>query len=183
MEELMGFCKNGGKLHVHPCKNAVPGIETSTGSLGHGLSVAAGMAVALRGSGQRMYVVIGDGECNEGTVWEAASFIGARKLSNVTVMIDVNHFQGFGTTEEIIPMDLAAQWAACGWEVLHVNGHDHAAIETALRQTSNTGKPIAILADTVAGKGIPEIENTLLAHYVVLNDAQYQQLMTTIYAE
>ncbi|MBI2443882.1 MAG: transketolase [Candidatus Magasanikbacteria bacterium] len=176
--DLLTYCQDGGKLHGHPCRHAAPGIETSTGSLGHGLGVAAGMALGLRGrSPGRIYVLVGDGECNEGAIWEAAMFIASHRLTSITVIIDDNKWQGFGKTSAVQQMDLAAMWTAFGWSVARVDGHNPRALEAALRAAPGSNQPVAIIADTIAGKGIKAVENTLLAHYIVLDEANYRQAM------
>ena len=166
---LEGHRMNGGKFHGHPSKGAAPGIEVSTGALGHGLSIAAGMAEALKNdkSKAKVYVLIGDGECNEGSIWEAALFIAARKLPNIVAIIDDNAFQGFAASKDINPFDLKKQWESFGWAASRVDGHDAKALAQALRRAAALNKPSVVIAATVAGKGVPEIEHTLAAHYFV----------------
>ncbi|MSU73626.1 transketolase [Candidatus Kaiserbacteria bacterium] len=168
---LLDHRVNGGVFHAHPSKGAAPGIEVSTGALGHGLSIGVGMAYALKDTKSKVYVLIGDGECNEGSIWEAVLAAGALRLSNIVAIVDENKFQGFGASEENNPFDAVKQWSSFGWDALRVDGHDTAAIEKALAEATGAAKPFVIIADTVSGKGVPAIENTLGAHYYV-PDAQ-----------
>ncbi len=167
VKKLLGHRVNDGTFHAHPSRSAAPGIEASTGSLGHGLSIAAGMAFALKNTQSKVYVLIGDGECNEGSIWEAALFVGNARLSNIVAIIDDNKFQGFSSTKETNRFSLSAQWKAFGWNVLKADGHDPKDIERKLKAAGKAGKPTVIIADTVAGKGVPHIEHTLRAHYYV----------------
>lgn len=164
---LLGHRVNGGALHGHPSKGAVPGIEASTGALGHGLSIGVGMAYALKETKSKVYVLIGDGECNEGSIWEAVLSAGALRLPNIVAIVDENKFQGFGRAKEYNPFDTAKQWSSFGWETARVDGHDVRAIEKAFEKAAKATKPFVVLAETVSGKGVPSIENTLEAHYFV----------------
>lgn len=178
-EELLKlYCVDGGLLAGHPCVGQVPGIEFSSGSLGHGLSVAAGMALALKDKYQnKIYTLLGDGECNEGSVWEAATFIATHNLSNVAAIIDNNKFQGFGLTKDIDKIQSARKWEAFGWQVFNVDGHNLLALEKVLLEAKLAKVPTVVIADTIAGKGVPAIENTLLAHYYILDEASYQEAL------
>jgi transketolase len=167
IKKLLGHRVNAGVFHGHPSKGAAPGIEVSTGSLGHGLSIAAGMAFALKHTKSKVYVLIGDGECNEGSIWEAALFIGNAGLPNIVAIIDDNKFQGFGATKATNRFSLAAQWKSFGWTVLKVDGHDPKEIEKKFKEAGTMKKPTVVIADTVSGKSIPHIEHTLEAHYYV----------------
>lgn len=164
---LLGHRMNGGAFHAHPSRGAAPGIEASTGALGHGLSVGVGMAYALKDTKSKVYVLVGDGECNEGSIWEAALSAGALRLPNIIAIVDENKFQGFGVSRENNPFDKEKQWRAFGWDALRVDGHDARAIEKALRTAAKAKKPFVVIADTVSGKGVPAIEDTLAAHYYV----------------
>ncbi len=175
LKKLLGYRTDGGTLHCHPCSFAEPGIEVSTGSLGHGFSIAAGIALALKDKKNKVFVLLGDGECNEGSVWEAAMFAVSNKIHNLIAIIDDNKFQGFGKTSEVHNMDLAKKFSSFGWKVLKVNGHDLKALEKTLKEASKSTKPAVVIADTVSGKGVPHIENTLLAHYHVLTDKTYKE--------
>ncbi len=183
-EELTKYCVDGGRFHGHPCRDAAPGIEFSSGSLGHGLSVAAGMALSLKGISKGViFTLLGDGECNEGSVWEAATFAAKNRLNNLVAIIDVNRFQGFAATEDIDSLDLKKKWEAFGWTAFEVDGHDFVALEQVLNMAKQLDCPVVILANTISGKGIKAIENTLLAHYFVLDETVYQQTLREIYAE
>ena len=167
MKLLLGHRMNGGAFHGHPSKGAAPGIEVSTGALGHGLSIGVGMAYALKGTKSKVYVLVGDGECNEGSIWEAVLSAGALALPNIIAIVDDNKFQGFGTSKQNNPFNMAAQWKSFGWDVLRVDGHDVRALEKAFGKAAKTKKPTVVIANTVSGKGVSAIENTLAAHYYV----------------
>ena len=167
---LAGHRVNDGTFHGHPSFGTAPGIEVSTGSLGHGLSIAAGMAHALQKSKSKVYVLIGDGECNEGSIWEAALAVGAMALPNLIAIVDDNKFQGFGPTRNTNPFDLGAQWKSFGWKVLRADGHDPKALQRALREAARAKRPTVVIADTVTGKGVPKIEHTLGAHYFISDE-------------
>jgi transketolase len=174
-EQLMDYCKDGSILTGHISHDA-PGVEFSSGSLGHGVSVAAGMAMAAKNDvkNHHVYTIIGDGECNEGSVWETALFANHFRLNNFTVIIDHNKLQGMGQCEDIIELlDLACKWKAFGWEVLEIDGHDYNEIEIALRHRHNS-KPCCIVAHTVKGKGISFMENEIAWHYKSPQDDDYR---------
>ena len=158
---------NGGTFHAHPSRSAAVGVEASTGSLGHGLSIAVGMAYALTETKSKAYVLIGDGECNEGSVWEAVMFAGNHQLKNIVAIIDDNKFQGFGPTKTTNKYDLGTQWKAFGWKVLRVNGHNPKDMIKVFREAKRATVPVVVIAETIAGKGISHIEHTLGAHYYV----------------
>lgn len=168
-EWLDTFYKDNGKLWGHVSHPGVPGVEASTGALGHGLPMATGMALA----GQRdepafrAFCILSDGECDEGSNWEAALFAGHHKLDNLTVIVDYNKIQSFGTTAEVANLDpLADKWRSFGWAVREVDGHDLDALDAALRALPfEPGRPSCIVAHTVKGKGVSFMENTLLWHY------------------
>lgn len=169
LKKLHGHRVNGGDFHAHPSRSAAPGIEVSTGSLGHGLSIAVGMARAIAHTKSKVYVLIGDGECNEGLIWEAVLFAGNRKMKNLVAIIDDNKFQGFGPTKETNRHDLGAQWRSFGWKVLRAKGHDPEDLVKKLGLAKRAKDPVVVICDTVAGKGIPHIEHTLGAHYYIPN--------------
>ncbi len=170
---LKQYYINGGVLPGHLDMTAVPGIELSTGSLGHGLSVGVGMAISNlvdRNPGN-IYVLLGDGECNEGSVWEAIMFASHHKLSNITAIVDHNNLQGFGRTEDIINQkNLAERWRSFEWEVFEVDGHSLIDLEKTFKIISN--KPKVIIAHTIKGKGISFMENKLEWHYKSPNDEE-----------
>lgn len=165
---LETFYQNGSKLAGH-ATTSVPGIEISTGSLGHGLPIACGMALAAKrdGLGFRVFTVLSDGECDEGSVWEAALFAPHHALDNLTVIVDYNRIQSLGNVSDILELEpFAAKWESFGWRVTQIDGHDHdQIIETLSLALTETGKPHCILAHTVKGKGVLFMENELLWHY------------------
>ena len=163
-EELMTLRKLGARLQGHPDSNLVPGVEVSTGSLGQGLSIASGLAAGLRleGDDHTVFTLLGDGECQEGQVWEAAMFAAHQKLDNLVAIVDRNCLQIDGNTADVCdPGDLAAKFAAFGWETAEVDGHDIDALIDVLGKAKATrgGKPCAIIARTVKGKGVSFMEN------------------------
>ena len=168
LEWLETFYGNGSKLAGH-ATTSVPGVEISTGSLGHGLPIACGMALAAKRDGHsfRVFTVLSDGECDEGSVWEAALFAPQHRLDNLTVIVDYNKIQSLGNVSDILELEpFGAKWEAFGWRVTEIDGHDHEQIIEALgRAPGATGKPDCILAHTVKGKGVPFMENQLLWHY------------------
>ena len=175
-ENLDTYYQDGGKLPGHLDKEAVPGIEFSFGSLGHGLSVGVGMALANKRMNNpgRVFVILGDGECNEGSIWEAAMFAPHHNLSNLTVVIDYNKIQSFGSTNEVINQEpIFDKWKSFGWKVLEINGHDHDALIDAFN-SSHENLPKLIIANTVKGKGVSFMENSLDWHYKSPNDEQLE---------
>ena len=173
-EILDTYYQDGGQLPGHLDKEAVPGIEFSFGSLGHGLSVGVGMALANKRMNNpgRIFVILGDGECNEGSVWEAAMFAPHHKLSNLTAVIDYNKIQSFGATNEVINQEpIFDKWKSFGWKVLEINGHDHHALLNAFN-SPHENLPKVIIANTVKGKGVSFMENSLDWHYKSPDDEQ-----------
>ena len=163
-EELATLRKLGSRLQGHPDSNQVPGVEVSTGSLGQGLSIAAGAAAGLRldGAPQTVFALLGDGECQEGQVWEAAMFAAHRKLDNLVAIVDRNGLQIDGRTCDVCdPGDLGSKFAAFGWGVDEVDGHDLDALVAVLgaAKAGRDGRPHAVIARTVKGKGVPFMEN------------------------
>jgi transketolase len=183
-DELWKFCKFDGILGGHPDPK-VPGIEVSTGSLGHGLPIAVGMAVNAkyeRGA-QRVFVLLGDGECDEGSVWEAAMSAGKHKLDNLVVMVDYNKQQSYGSTYEVLDLEpLADKWRAFGFATREVDGHDVAALKRTLAGVPfESGKPSAIVCHTVKGKGIGFAENNLKWHHLSsIKDNVVQDLLNAL---
>jgi len=167
-EELWKFCKSDGMLGGHP-EIKVPGVEASTGSLGHGLSIGIGKALnaVYEKANYRTFVVVGDGECNEGSIWEAALCAGKHQLSNLTVMVDYNKHQSYGSTKEVQDLEpFADKWKAFGFGVVEVDGHDVAALQKVLSNLpQETDKPTAIICHTIKGKGIAAAENNLTWHH------------------
>lgn len=173
--ELSSFCADGGMVGVHPDRMVEKGIECSTGSLGHGLSIGIGMALGLqkRGHHARVFVLLSDAELNEGSTWEAIMFAAHHKLGNLVAVVDVNGSQAFGKTENILALrPLALKWAAFGWDVYEVNGHSLEDISTAFLRVGFQ-HPSVILAKTVIGKGVDFMENNFVWHYLSLSPEQY----------
>lgn len=168
-EALFSYCENGSPLAEHPLVNKFPCIEFSAGSLGHGLAVGIGMAMASRLNREdyKVFVLMGDGECNEGSVWEAAGFASTRKLDNLIVIVDHNKLQATDRYEKLSGgYDLTQVWRSFGWETREVDGHDVAQMRKIYtRSFLKTGKPKVIIAHTVKGKGVSFMENDLEWHY------------------
>lgn len=167
VDELKTHYQNGSRLSGH-VSHHVPGVDFSTGSLGHGIGVAAGRALAAKQDGKsfRSFVVMGDGECNEGSVWETAAFANHFGLDNLVVIVDYNHMQSLDFCNNTLEVDMARRWEGFGWNVLELNGHDHDALRGALQNTDNPlHKPTVVVAHTVKGKGISFMENDVLWHY------------------
>lgn len=166
VEELMTYYQNDSRLSGH-VSHMVPGVDVSTGSLGHGIGVAVGMAVAAKqdGKAHRVFAVLGDGECNEGSVWESAQAAAAYGLDNLVVIVDHNHMQSLDYCERTLYSGaLADKWRSFGWNAVELNGHDHDALRAAL-QGGAVDKPTAVIAHTVKGYRIPFMENDILWHY------------------
>ena len=183
--ELWKFCKADGILGGHPEYGKVPGIEASTGSLGHGLSIGVGMAINARfeKSPHRVFVVISDGESNEGSVWEAALCAAKHRLSNLVVLLDYNKQQSYGTTYEVLDLDpLAEKWRAFGFAAEEVDGHNVGELRAALARTPlESDRPSIIICHTIKGKGISFVENNLNWHHKTkITDEEMQSLMTAL---
>jgi transketolase len=168
-EELVRtFYQNGTTLAGH-ITAGVPGVEVSTGSLGHGLSIACGMALASVRDGRpfRVFAVLSDGECDEGSTWEAALFAPAHHLDTLTVIVDYNKIQSLGHVRDVLPLEpFADKWRAFGWTTREIDGHDHAELDRVLRPGAATaGAPTCIIAHTVKGKGVSFMEDRLEWHY------------------
>jgi transketolase len=172
--ELSTYYKDGTLLPAHPAPRGHAAIPIATGSLGHGLPVACGVAYArqvIEGGEPRVACMLSDGECNEGSIWEAAMFAAHHRLQNLLVVIDANGLQGFGRTTEVLNMEpMADRWRAFGFAVHEVDGHDFDAIDNALRETSLA--PTCLIARTVKGKGVSFFEGKLESHYLPINAAQ-----------
>jgi transketolase len=166
---LDGFFQDGGRLAGHATHTGVPGVEFSTGSLGHGLPVATGMALSDKRSklDRRVFAILSDGECDEGSVWEAALFAGHHGLDNLNVIVDYNKIQSLGRVEDVLDLEpLADKWRAFGWSVRELDGHKMREILPALKALPfEKGKPSCVIAHTVKGKGVSFMEDTLLWHY------------------
>ena len=175
----------GSILQGHPDMKHIPGVDMSTGSLGQGISAAVGMALSAKhfGDSYRVYAVLGDGEIEEGQVWEAAMFAGNKGLSNLTAFIDYNNLQIDGTIEEVnsaAPID--KKFEAFGWHTVTINGNDFDEIESALNMAKTVDKPVAIIAKTVKGKGVSYMENAVNWHGAAPNDELHEQAMTELNA-
>jgi transketolase len=179
-EELLNtFNMLDSPFGMHPDMNKIPGCDMSTGSLGHGLAVGTGMALAGRADEKdyRVYVVMGDGECQEGSVWEAAMTASHLGLDKLTAIVDRNHISLDGRTEEINALEpFAERWRAFGWNVIEVDGHDVAQLYDGIRQAhSIQGRPTVLVANTIKGKGISFLEDTHKYHYAALSPDQLAQ--------
>jgi len=177
-EILNTFSLNGGILPAMITLNCVPGAEVSTGSLGHGFSMGIGMAIAAKHDKRnyRTFILLGDGECNEGSTWEAAMFASHHKLNNLIVIIDYNKLQAFGRIEEIIDLEpFKDKWNAFGWAVKEIDGHNFSEIEKTLSQVPFIkNKPSIVIAHTIKGKGVSYMENKLEWHYKSPNKEQLE---------
>jgi len=171
---LESYCDDGAPLSGHVTRHLVPGVDVSTGALGHGLSLACGMALAGKRDHRsyRVFVVLSDGECDEGAVWEAALFAPHHCLDNLVVIIDYNGWQSLGRVNEVLDLHpLAEKWRAFRWSVVEVDGHDSQALTDLLsRVPTEAGMPTAVIAHTVKGKGIAFMEDDLAWHYKSPND-------------
>lgn len=186
-EELMSLRKLGTRLQGHPDSSMVPGVEVSTGSLGQGLSIAAGVAAGLKLDGQdsAVFAVLGDGECEEGQVWEAAMFAAHRNLDNVVAIVDNNGLQIDGKITDVCnPEDLGAKFEAFGWTVDQVDGHDIEALIELLGKlkAQRDGKPHAVIAKTVKGKGVSFMENQAGWHGKAPNAEQLEAALAELQA-
>lgn len=183
VEELKTHYQNGSRLSGH-VSHYVPGVDLSTGSLGHGLSVAVGMAYAAKKDHKniQVYAVLGDGECDEGSVWEAALIANHLRLNNLTVIVDHNKMQSMDYCEKTIELNsLAEKWCTFGWQAIEVNGNDHEKLKVALRQ-ERTNKPKVIVAHTIKGRGVPFMENDILWHYRFPHDGwEYDQAVLALH--
>jgi transketolase len=182
-EDLAEYSRHGSHFMAHPHPE-IAGVEMPSGSLGHGLALGIGfsLSIKLEQSDRRCFVVMGDGEQQEGSVWEAASVAAHHKLDNLTAVIDRNGLQITGRTESVSGLgDLAARWTAFGWDVHEVDGHDVLALTEALdAPPSGTGRPRLVIAHTVKGKGLPFIEGQTRSHYAKLGGKQHQRALSVL---
>jgi transketolase len=179
-EQLGTYCGNDSLLGVHP-DAALPYVDFSSGSLGHGLSYAAGAALAasLQGSSRRIFVLMSDAECNEGSVWETALFAAHHKLNRLTAIIDANGQQALGHTKDVLAMgSLSNKWNAFGWETVDIDGHDREALAAAL--TAVSSRPRMIVAHTVFGHGVSFMQSRIEWHYLPMTDVQYAQALAEV---
>jgi transketolase len=174
--DLESFCADGTLLATHP-ERSLRGIDFSTGSLGHGLSLGVGAALAarLQGSSRRVFVVVSDAECNEGSVWEGAMFAAHHGLANLVVIVDLNGQQALGYTADVIDLSpMADRWRAFGWDTHEVDGHDVDRLHDSLSGLDYEGeKPHVLVAHTVFGKGVSFMERRIEWHYLPMSDEQY----------
>ena len=182
-EQLNTYCTNGSLLGVHP-ERELTGIDFSTGSLGQGLSLGVGAALAakLENSSRRIFVLISDAECNEGSLWEAMMFAAHHQLSNLVVIIDLNGQQAIGYTKEVLNLSpMGDRWQAMGWGIKEIDGHDREEIRQAINGLNcNSGKPHVLIAKTTFGKRISYMENQIKWHYFPMSDDEYQQALQEI---
>ena len=186
-KELLGFRQINSRLQGHPNMNCVDGIDMSTGSLGQGMSCAVGMALAnkIDQNEHRVYVLLGDGESEEGQVWEAAMAAAHYKLDNLCVILDYNELQIDGSIHEVMnPDPLDQKFKSFGWHVIEIDGHNYDQIENAFSEARiMKGKPVLILAHTIKGKGVSYMENNYVWHGHTLNDEQYETALKDLKAE
>jgi transketolase len=183
VEKLLTHYQDGSDLSGH-VSHKLPGIEVSTGSLGHGLSLSAGMAYAghLSQGRQRYFCLLSDGECDEGSTWEAAMFASHHRLSKLVAIVDYNRIQGIARTSEVMELEpFCEKWAAFGWAVREVNGHDHTGLYDALTHLPyNPEKPSVLIAHTTKGKGVSFMEDTVLWHYRIARGAEFDAALAEL---
>ena len=178
IEKLKTHYQDGSDLSGHVSHKGVPGVELSTGSLGHGLGVASGMALSAKRTqkSHRVYCVLSDGECDEGSNWEAILFSSHHKLDNLTTVVDYNKIQSLAPTQETMALEpFADKWKAFGWNVIESDGHDHKSLKAALHKNSViTDMPTCVIAHTTKGKGVSFMENSVLWHYRTPQGEEYE---------
>jgi transketolase len=184
-EELDTFYGDGSLLGVHP-EHQLRGVDFATGSLGHGLSLAAGAALAarLQGSPRRAFALLSDAECNEGSVWEAIMFAAHHRLSNLVALVDLNGQQALGYTRDVLSLEpMIERWRAFGWDAREVDGHDGGALRATLSALDTTqGPPRVLIARTVFGKGVSFMERQVKWHYWPMSDAEHAQAVAEVEA-
>jgi transketolase len=183
-EAFTGYFADGSDLKGLS-DSRIPGLEVTSGSLGHGLSVGIGMAMGakLRGTDQKTYALVGDGEINEGPIWEGALFAAHHALKNFMVIVDENGFQAMGRTRDVLDLgSIQAKFESFGFEAISIDGHDEQAIDSAIRQlwASKSTAPKALIAKTVKGKGVPFMEHNNIWHYTRLNPDSYAQALAAV---
>lgn len=183
-KKLSYYGSDQSPLAGHPILNSAPGIEATSGSLGHGLNIGLGQALAAKHDSRpyRVFVMLSDGECNEGSVWEAAMAASQWRLDNLIAIIDYNKIQSFGTTKEVMDLEpLADKWRAFGWSVKEANGHDFKDLLAAFRKIPlHASKPTVVIAHTIKGRGVSFMENTVDWHYKNLNDDLLKKALAEI---
>ena len=184
VEKLQSHYQVGSDLSGHVSHKGIPGVEFSTGSLGHGLPVSAGMALAakINNTNNRAFDLLGDGECDEGSNWEAILFAAHHKLDNLVAIVDRNMLQSIYSTEDTLSLEpFAEKWKAFGWNVVEVNGHNHEEILNACKDESRVkNKPLCIIASTIKGKGVSFMENNILWHYRSPQHSEYEAAMAEL---
>jgi transketolase len=187
VEWLATYCQDNSKLAGHLTHHGLPGVELSTGSLGHGLAVGCGMALAGKRGGQsyRVIVLLSDGELDEGSNWEAILFAPHHRLDNLVAIVDYNKIQSFGSVKEVLDLEpMADKWRACRWSVREINGHDLTEVEDALANVPfEKDRPSVIIAHTIKGKGVSFMENRLEWHYKSPNEDQLAQALREVTAD
>ena len=189
VEQLKNHYANGSILSGHVSHKGVPGVEVSTGSLGHGLGVGAGMALGAKidGDSWRTWVVLGDGECDEGSVWEAALQAAQYGLDRLCAVVDYNHMQSLFSVEDTLKLEpFEEKWKCFGWNAMSVNGHDVHALRQAFAWAmaqAGSGKPSVVLAHTVKGKGVSFMENNILWHYRTPQGEEYEAALRELEAQ
>jgi transketolase len=182
-DELASYCESGSRLTGH-AGHGVPGVELSTGSLGHGLPIAVGMALAARADGRssRVFCVLSDGECDEGSNWEAILFAPHHNLDNLVVIVDFNKIQSFGRVSDVLDLEpFCDKWRAFRWNVVEVDGHDLETLERALSgEQTVPGQPTVVIAHTTKGRGVSFMEDKLEWHYKSPSDEQLQQALAEV---
>lgn len=182
-EDLNTYCADASCLSVHP-EHTVRGVDLSTGSLGQGLSMGGGCALAarLQRSSRRVFVLVSDAECNEGAVWEAVMFAAHHRLSNLIAIVDLNGQQALGYTDQVLSLSpMAERWGAFGWDVHEIDGHDPIGIADIIAGLdTNSGPPHVLIARTVFGKGVSYMENQIKWHYWPMSDEEYQLALKEI---
>lgn len=180
MDWLLDYCVDGKQLGGHVTAEKVPGVVLTTGSLGHGMPYGLGIALGLKMCSQkgRVFVLMSDGECNEGTTWESAMIASHHQVNNFVVIIDRNNLQSLRSTEETLKLEpLAEKWESFGWEVRNIDGHNHQAILESLRESI---KPLCVIADTVKGKGVDFMQNSVPWHYKSPNDVELENAILQV---
>jgi transketolase len=178
--------QDGSVLSGHVSHKGIPGVELSTGSLGHGLGVGTGMVKALKmaGSSSRAFVLLSDGECDEGTIWEAALFAQHHRLDNLVAIVDFNKIQSLAPVAETLALEPFRQkWESFNWNVVEVDGHDHAALAAVFQQRAANDRPTVVIAHTVKGKGVSFMENTVLWHYRTARGEEFDRALAELEAK
>ena len=180
-DQLDRYCGDGGHLGVHP-NHSLAGVDFSTGSLGQGLAYAAGAALGarLQGSKRRVFALLSDAECNEGSVWESVMFAAHHQLNNLVAIVDINGQQALGYTDRVMSMDgMEQRWSAFGWDVTSIDGHDQAALARTIAGLKGD-RPHVLVANTTFGKGVSFMESQIAWHYLPMNDEQFKLAMSEI---